>query len=96
MNNGHSVMDDVGPTGIWAGITSVTTVLASTVAYLYRALESKNSQAIADVKSDVSAMKHELEKCESKHDECLKDRDFIRVELATLKGELNYVRSQQK
>ena len=90
-------MTDDGITGwILAGIMSMTTALASTVAYLYRAIENKNSQAIESVKEEITAMRVELSKYEGKHDECMKDREKINVELATLRGEMNAVKSQVK
>lgn len=97
MTSGQETMADDGIIGwVLAGIMSMATALASTVAYLYRAIEGKNSQAIETVKHEVACMRLELDKCESKHDECLKDREKINVELATLRGEMNAVKSQVK
>ena len=79
---------------VFAGIMSMITALTSTVAYLYRSLEGRNTQAIADVKEEVFSIRCELHKCEEKHDECLRDREQINITLATLKGEVSQIKKQ--
>ena len=73
--------------------------LGAAVATLFRLNESKNAQAIAALEqrlaAESEALKIEIAKANSraeisdrKHDDCLRDREELRVELAKIKGSI--------
>lgn len=79
--------------------------LGATVATLFRLNESKNSQAIEALEKRLAAesesLKIEIAKANEraeisdvKHDECLRDREELRVEMAQLKGSIDAMRRQ--
>ena len=59
------------------GAAAVVTTLLGAVGTLYKKLEGQNAKAIADLEKRV-------EVSDKKHDECLADRDQLRIEVATL------------
>lgn len=90
--------EDANLTGYIVGaIGTAFGTLGATVATLFKLNESKNSQAIAALEkrlvTEAERLKAEIEKAneraeisDQKHEECLKDREEIRVQMAELKG----------
>ena len=80
--------------------------LGATVATLFRINESKNAEAIAALERRLAveseALKVEIAKAneraeisDQKHDECLRDREELRVEMALLKGTVEAMRASE-
>lgn len=87
-------MANVEETGwVVAGVLAVVSTLTSAVAFLARMVESKNTEAIGELRQEVATVKGELGKCEEKHDECLRDREHIKVELAKVTAEVTFLKS---
>ena len=59
------------------GAAAVMTTLLGAVGTLYKKVEGQNAKAIADLEKRV-------ETSDKKHDECLEDRDKLRIEVAML------------
>lgn len=72
----------------------MVSTLTSAVAFLARMVESKNTEAIVELRKEVDHVKGDLSKCEDKHDECLRDREQTKIELAAVKAEVGFLRSQ--
>lgn len=98
--------EDANLLGWIAGaIGTAVGTLGATVAALFRLNESKNSQAIEALEKRLAAesesLKIEIAKAnaraeisDQKHDECLRDREELRVKMAQLQGSIEAMQRQ--
>ena len=74
---------------IVSGVLGVIATLSTAVATLYRKIEGQNAAAIADLKDQLTGVRKDLKESNEKHDECQKDRGELRLEVNTLKLQVN-------
>lgn len=88
---------------IFGAVGTAIGTLGATVATLFRMNESKNAEAIAALErrlaAESEALKVEIAKAneragisDQKHDECLRDREELRVKMALLEGTVEAMR----
>ena len=79
-----------------AGISTVLATLASVIAVLFKLLESKNVDRIADLKAQVLKVEARLEESDKRHDECQLDRSALTTKVALIEEELRRVAKLQQ
>ncbi len=72
---------------------AIGTALSTAAATVYRTIEGKNRQIIDNMRDSVTAietrsaaLEKKLEESDKKHDDCQRDREELRVELAEVKA----------
>jgi len=78
-----------------AGISTVIASLAAAVATLFKMIESKNTEAIGELKAHVIEVEKRLEESDRRHDDCQIDRAILSTEVALLKEYVARVSSMQ-
>ena len=98
--------EDVNLVGWFVGaIGTAFGAMGAAVATLFRMNESKNAQAIDALEKRLSAeslaLKQEIAKAneraelsDRKHDDCLRDREELRIELATIRGSIEAMKRE--
>jgi len=71
-----------------AGVSTVVATLASTVAFLFRSNEAKNTVAIEKLDKQVELLESRVVESDRKHDECQEDRVKLSVEVAIIREHL--------
>ena len=96
--------DDANLLGwIFGAVGTAIGTLGAAVATLFRMNESKNAEAIAalerrlaaeseSLKIEIAKANERAEISDQKHDECLKDREELRVKMAMLEGTVEAMR----
>lgn len=79
---------------LFGAAASIIATLASAVAFMFKLNESKNATAIVELKKSVKDIRGRCDTLEVQNDECIKDRDEIRVKLAKVETELQFVKTQ--
>ena len=79
---------------IFGAAASIIATLASAVAFMFKLNESKNAEAIKKLETGQSALQTRCDILDKQNDECIKDRDLIRVQLAKVETELQFVKTQ--
>jgi hypothetical protein len=79
---------------IFGAAASIIATLASAVAFMFKLNESKNAEAIKKLETGQSALQTRCDILDKQNDDCVKDRDLIRVKLAEVETELKFVKSQ--
>jgi hypothetical protein len=74
-----------GETGwVVGGVGAAIGALATAVATLFKINEGKNAQAIVELKDAIQHANKRFDESDKKHDECQKDRENLRIEMARL------------
>lgn len=71
-----------------AGVASIIATLSSTVAFLFKLRESQIQKQIKGLQDDYDEVKEECKILQAKSDECIQDREDLRVEIARIKERL--------
>lgn len=84
-------MQDDTPWGwIVAGVAAVYGTLTTAVAGLFKINETRSAKAIEKLEESVTCMQCRLDESEKKHEDCLNDRNEIRVTLARVEEQLKH------
>lgn len=82
-------MNENGITGwILAGVASVVASLTSAVAFLYKSIQSNHTERLDDMQNQVKELREDQKRLDQLHEECLRDREGLRVEVTFLKKKL--------
>lgn len=73
---------------IATAVTAAMGTLTRAIYVLYRKEETNNANAIRSLESRLAAADSKIESTEKKNEECLKDREELRVEIATAKSRI--------
>ena len=107
MSQPSMTTEDINLTGwIVGAIGTAFGTLSATVATLFKLNESKNAKAIqaleqrlasesADLKAEITRANERAEVSDQKHDDCLRDREELRVEMAMLKGSVEALKQNK-
>jgi uncharacterized coiled-coil DUF342 family protein len=88
-------MSNVEDTGwVVAGVLAVVSTLASAVAFLAKMVESKNTDAIVELRKEVDEVKGDHVRCEEKYEAVRREAESAKVELAQVRAEVGYLRTQ--
>ena len=87
------------PNASWyiAGASTIIASLASAVAFLFKLLESKNTESIASLEQKLLMQDERLIESDRKHDECQQDRMKLSQEVAIIREHLAiYIKKHQQ
>ena len=88
-------MSNVEDTGwVVAGVLAVVSTLTSAVAFLAKMIESKNTDAIVELRKEVEEVKGDHVRCEEKYEAVRREAESAKVELAQVRAEVGYLRTQ--
>lgn len=91
---------------VFGAIGTAFGTMGAAVATLFRMNESKNTQAIkaledrlacesASLKAEIKLANERAEASDKKHDDCLRDREELRIEMAVLRGQIEAIKNNQ-
>jgi septal ring factor EnvC (AmiA/AmiB activator) len=90
-------MSDPNSGWYFAGASTVIATLASVVAFLFKLLESKNSESIKTLEQQIVNQEKRLIESDRKHDECQEDRIRLGQEVSVIREHLGqYIRKHQQ
>lgn len=85
-------MNDDTPWGwIVAGAATVYGTLTTAVATLFKINESRQAKSIEKLEISVTCLQCRLDESDKKHEECLNDRNDLKVTLARVEEQLKHI-----